>query len=130
MKIKSNIRVDKWLWFARFFKNRSISAKVVANGKVRLNGKRISKPATFLKRGDGLTFSQGNVLRVIRVLELGHRRGPASEAALLYDEIKDRISVDKVVYSEEIPIDTIKGEFGSKPTKRQRRDILKLKNSY
>ena len=83
IKSKDSLRIDKWLWYARFFKNRTITAKIVSQGKVRLNGKRIVKPSITVKVGDGLTFQQGNFLRVIRVLELGHRRGPAVEAKIL-----------------------------------------------
>ena len=103
---------------------------MVLAGKVRLNGKRISKPSTLLKKGDGLTFSQGDNLRLIKVLELGNRRGPASEAILLYEEVEDRIHIEKVVYSGEIHMNNLNSTLSSRPNKRQRRDILNLKNSY
>ena len=132
MTVKSNetIRIDKWLWFARFFKNRTLSAKIISQGKVRLNGKRISKPSTTLKKGDALTFSQGNILRLIKVLELGKRRGPFREAVSLYDEIEEKIYVDEVVFSNQVPHLIPKKKIDSKPDKRQRRDILNQKYSY
>tara|TARA_B100000965_G_scaffold397864_2_gene415052 strand:+ start:70 stop:480 length:411 start_codon:yes stop_codon:yes gene_type:complete len=132
MTVKSNetIRIDKWLWFARFFKNRNLSARIISQGKVRLNGKRISKPSTNLKKGDALTFSQGNILRLVKVLELGKRRGPFREAVSLYDEIEEKIYVDKAIFSNKVPHLITKKKIDSKPDKRQRRDILNQKYSY
>lgn len=78
------LRLDKWLWQARFFRSRSIAAEVIAEGHVRVNGTRISRPGRDVGAGDTLTFPQGNRIRVIRVLALGIRRGPATEAQELY----------------------------------------------
>ena len=132
MTVKSNetLRIDKWLWFARFFKNRTLSGRIISQGKVRLNGKRISKPSTNLKKGDALTFSQGNILRLVKVLELGKRRGPFREAISLYDEIEEKIYVDKAVFSSQVPHLITKKKIDSKPDKRQRRDLLNQKYSY
>ena len=127
---KHSQRIDKWLWYARFFKNRTKTAKIVLQEKVRLNGKRIVKPSMTVKKGDGLTFQQGNVLRVIRVLELGYRRGPAVEAKSLYSDVKEAVSVKEVIYSEKIPIDQVFIENLPSPDKRQRRDRIKVKNLY
>ncbi len=78
------LRLDKWLWQARFFKSRSIAAEVIADGHVRVNGTRISRPGRDVTTGDTLTFPQANRIRVVRVLALGLRRGPATEAQALY----------------------------------------------
>ena len=83
------LRVDKWLWYARFFKSRSLAAKHVLAGKVRLNRHRILKPSTSLKAGDVLTFVLRSDVRVIRVVDLGTRRGPATEARTLYNDLSD-----------------------------------------
>lgn len=85
----SRIRLDKWLWQARFFKTRALSAKLVSAGKVRVNARRVSKPATFVGAGDVLTFSQAGSIRVVRILAVGDRRGPASEAQQLYSDVQD-----------------------------------------
>ncbi|MGY9046707.1 MAG: RNA-binding S4 domain-containing protein, partial [Rhodobacterales bacterium] len=74
------IRLDKWLWQARFFKTRSLSAKVVTGGHVQLNGARVAKPAALIGAGDVLTFPQAKETRVIKVVAPGTRRGPAPEA--------------------------------------------------
>lgn len=81
---EQKLRVDKWLWQARFFKTRSLASKMVSAGHVRLNGKKITKSATQVCVGDHLGFSQGRIERQVQVLGLGERRGPASEAQKLY----------------------------------------------
>ena len=79
-----SLRLDKWLWQARFFKTRGLATDTVADGRVRINGQPTAKPAQPIRAGDTLTFAQGNRIRVIRVLALSIRRGPASEAQALY----------------------------------------------
>lgn len=81
------LRVDKWLWHARFFKTRSLAAKVVSGGKLRVNGQPVSKPAYAVSPQDVLTFPQAQTVRVIRIIGLGERRGPAPEAQALYDDL-------------------------------------------
>lgn len=81
------IRLDKWLWQARFCKTRGIAARLIAEGAVRVNSVPVSKPAAALHVGDGLSFALGRQIRVIRVLGLGDRRGPAAEARLLYADL-------------------------------------------
>jgi ribosome-associated heat shock protein Hsp15 len=78
------LRIDKWLWHARFFKTRSLAARLVAEGRVRVNGERVAKAAAPVVPGDALTFPQGDRLRVVEIVALGHRRGPAPEAQELY----------------------------------------------
>lgn len=82
----TGIRLDKWLWYARFFKTRGLAAAAVASG-VRLNGARISKAATIVRPDDIVTFKQARQFRAVKVLACGERRGPASEAQQLYEEI-------------------------------------------
>ena len=81
------MRIDKWLWYARFFKTRAMATRLVASGRVRLNRQRVTKSHGRLQPGDVLTFPQDRRVRVIRVIDVGHRRGPASEAAELYDDM-------------------------------------------
>lgn len=81
------IRLDKWLWQARFFKSRSLAAAAIAEGPMRLNGTPVARAAQPVRPGDVLTFAQGPRIRVVRVRAPGTRRGPASEAALLYDDL-------------------------------------------
>jgi ribosome-associated heat shock protein Hsp15 len=81
------LRLDKWLWQARFFKTRDLAAQTVGQGHLRINGNRCSKAGHGIGIGDVLTFPQGNRVRVVRVLALGLRRGPAAEAQDLYFDL-------------------------------------------
>ncbi|WGV17729.1 RNA-binding S4 domain-containing protein [Fuscovulum ytuae] len=78
------MRVDKWLWQARFFKTRALAADLAESGHLRINGQPTRKPGAGVGAGDVLTFPQGTRIRVIRILALGERRGPATEAQTLY----------------------------------------------
>ena len=83
------IRLDKWLWYGRFFKSRSMAAEVAVSGRTRVNGNRVSKASFAIRAGDVITFVQARRVRVVEVLSVGERRGPAAEAQLLYREIED-----------------------------------------
>jgi ribosomal 50S subunit-recycling heat shock protein len=92
-------RIDVWLWRARFFKTRSLAARFVETGRVRLTRgpteARIDKPARPLKPGDSLVFALGGRLVAIRVEQLGERRGPADEARGLYAPLQNPLSDDE-----------------------------------
>ncbi len=81
-------RVDQWLWQARFFKTRAGAGEMVASGLLRLNARRVEKAAQLLRCGDVLTFPQAGRIRVIAVRAMAQRRGPASEAQGLYDDLE------------------------------------------
>lgn len=83
------LRIDKWLWAARFFKTRSLAAEAVAGGKVQVNGER-AKPSRALKVGDRLSIRTGTLSWEVTVTVLSERRGPADEARKLYLESEDR----------------------------------------
>jgi ribosome-associated heat shock protein Hsp15 len=80
-------RLDKWLWFARFAKTRTLAAKLVSDGHVRVNGERVENAAKALAVGDVVTIAAAHTTAVVRVEGLGERRGPAPEARLLYAEL-------------------------------------------
>ena len=80
-------RLDKWLWFARLARTRTLAAKLVTGGHVRLNGRRVEDPAKALALGDVLTVAAPHATAVLRVEGLGERRGPAVEARRLYAEL-------------------------------------------
>lgn len=80
------IRADKWLWYARFFKTRTLASQLCRSGKLRVNGERVSKASVTVQVGDVLTFPQVNDIKVVQLLALGERRGPAPEAQSLYDD--------------------------------------------
>jgi ribosome-associated heat shock protein Hsp15 len=81
------LRLDKWLWHARILKSRSLAARLVSDGHVRINGIRAGAPAKPVKPGDVLTIALERTVRVLRVVGLGTRRGPAPEAQALYDDL-------------------------------------------
>jgi len=111
---RATLRLDKWLWQARFVKTRSLAARLVADGKVRLNSARVVKPAHPVGPGDTLTVVMGRGVRVVRVSALGTRRGPASEAQLLYEEIEAAAPPDTSA-------GTPRAAPGGRPTGRDRR---------
>ena len=119
------VRIDKWLWAARFYKTRSLAADAVDGGKVQANGER-AKPAKLLKPGDVLSIRSGPYAWDITVLMLSERRGPAAEAAKLYRESDD----SRKVREEKIAMLKSEGQSnrfpGGRPTKRARRQIIKF----
>ena len=80
-------RLDKWLWYARFAKTRTLAAKLVASGFVRVNGQRTDNAAKALAVGDVITVALARGAKVVRVEDLGERRGPATEAQTLYTDL-------------------------------------------
>lgn len=81
------IRVDKWLWHARLAKSRTFAQELVVAGKVRINREKAGAPAKLVRPGDVLTLALPGAVRVLRMLDCGVRRGPYSEARLLYEEL-------------------------------------------
>ena len=122
-------RLDKWLWYARFFKSRSLATKFCASGRLRVNGQGVKKAHHGLHVGDVLTFPKARHIRVIRVAGLGSRRGPAKEAQALYDDLEPPPSLSRPGKKDEPgPVATAKrGRGQSRPTKRERRETDKLK---
>lgn len=86
------MRADKFLWQARFFKTRTLAGALVTGGHLRVNGNRVAKPAHALKLGDTLTFPQARRVRVVRIIAFPTRRGPASEAQGLYDDLSPPVA--------------------------------------
>ncbi|MFN3955385.1 MAG: RNA-binding S4 domain-containing protein [Pararhodobacter sp.] len=111
----ATIRLDKWLWQARFFKSRSLAAQAVGKG-VRVNGTLVTKPAASLRPGDVITFVQARQARVVRMLATGTRRGPASEAQALYDDLSP--PADAAASSDPA---SPRAVAGGRPTGRARR---------
>ena len=112
----AKLRIDKWLWHARFFKTRSLAAKVVTAGQCRVNGVHVAKPAFAVGPGDVLTFPQSRDVRVIRIEALGERRGPAPEAQALYSDLSPP---EPRPPAPPVP----RFDRGGRPTKRDRRQL-------
>ena len=81
------LRLDKWLWYARFCKSRSVAGELAASGRLRCNGGIVAKAHFEIAMDDVLTFPLGRHIRVVKVLALGQRRGPAAEARALYQDL-------------------------------------------
>jgi ribosome-associated heat shock protein Hsp15 len=118
------LRLDKWLWFARFCRNRSIAADFCASGRIRISGRVVAKAHQAVRVGDVLTFPLGPHVRVIAVKDLGKRRGPAEEARGLYDDL-DPPALRPAPPPEDAPVPTREPGSG-RPTKAERRAIEKL----
>ena len=117
------IRLDTWLWYARFYKSRSLSSKAILSGKLRINSNKITKPATKVKTNDVLTLNYVNEIRIIQIQSLGSRRGPASEAQSLYiDLTEDRIGS----FNVKSKIEKSKKDSNKRPTKKDRRLLDKI----
>jgi len=118
----SKLRIDKWLWAARFFKTRSLATTAVAGGKVHLNQQR-TKPAKEVHIGDQLTIRIGHVERTVIVQTLSKQRGPAKEAVLLYEETPESIQ-QREKTAELRKQATASRPYGTgRPTKKERRTI-------
>jgi ribosome-associated heat shock protein Hsp15 len=115
-------RIDRWLWCARFFKSRTIAARLCAEGRVRLNRRLVGKASAVVRVEDVLTFPQAREIRVIRVAALADRRGPASEARLLYEDLAP--SRPAVTVAEALGV---RDAGSGRPTKRQRRALERLR---
>lgn len=115
-------RLDKWIWQARFVKSRSLAAALVTGGHVRVNGNRAAKPSHGVLPGDVLTFPQGDRIRVVRILAAAKRRGPATEAQTLYDDMSPPPEKTEIPQGARI-------EGNSRPTKRDRRKLDLYRNS-
>lgn len=83
------IRIDKWLWHARFYRSRVLAQEAAESGRLRLNGARVVKSGHGIKCGDLLTVPQGRDVLAVRVVAFGERRGPAAEARALYEIVAD-----------------------------------------
>ena len=117
------VRIDKWLWAARFFKTRSMAAQAVAGGKVHLNDARI-KPARLIQPGDELRIRRGELEFMVTVLALLDKRRPAKEAQLLYEESAESI-LQRQQYKEKKRLEAANRMYGpvNRPDKRARPKI-------
>ena len=118
----SGIRIDKWLWAARFFKTRSLATDAVSGGKVRLN-EAPTKPSRDVKPGDRLEISNGDTRLQVVVQALSDKRGPAPEARLLYEETAASIAEREAEQQRRQLALEPAAEIHGRPTKRDRRQI-------
>ncbi len=116
------VRIDKWLWAARFFKTRSLASKAVSGGHVHLNGKRI-KPSRPVQVGEELRIKRGNEEYTVEVLSLSSRRGPAKVAATLYAETEESQTLRAEAREQRSLVRAPAARPEGRPNKRDRRKI-------
>lgn len=119
------LRADKWLYQARFFKSRALASKVCDAG-LRISGTKVEKAHAKVRVGDVLTFSQGRHIRVVKILALGTRRGPAPEARALYEDLSPPEAQTPLPKSAKPAVPTREPGSG-RPTKRERRQLDRLR---
>ncbi|NKB52383.1 MAG: RNA-binding S4 domain-containing protein [Rhizobiaceae bacterium] len=122
----SKLRVDKWLWYARILKTRTLAASCVKTGKVRVNQEKISSASRSILPGDVLTVTLGRQIKVLRILQLGSRRGPASEAQLLYEDLSPA-PVKRPPQTRPLK-QAVREEGAGRPTKKQRREMSRFRS--
>lgn len=122
------IRIDKWLWHARFFKSRTLAGKFCTGGGMRVNDQLITKAHVQVGPEDVLTFAKANQIKVVKIKDIGTRRGPAPEAQALYEDLSPPPPPKKERPFQ--PAKTGEREPGAgRPTKAERRAIDKLRGS-
>jgi ribosome-associated heat shock protein Hsp15 len=121
--MSDGVRVDKWLWASRLIKTRSLAADAVKGGRVQVNGQRV-KPSKEVAAGDELEVTIGHVRRTVIVRGTAERRGPAKEAALLYEETPESAAARARAAEERRLTSPPPGaDLGARPTKRDRRRL-------
>jgi ribosome-associated heat shock protein Hsp15 len=127
--MNTSVRLDKWLWAARFFKTRSVAREAVSGGKVHLNGNR-AKPGRSINIGDELRIQRGEDEYTVTIVEPSTRRGPASVARTFYEEYdENRIRREKLAEERKLE----RQQYATRerrPDKRQRRNIVRFKNKF
>ena len=120
------VRLDKWLWAARFYKTRSLAAEAIEKGKVEVNGER-AKRAKLLQAGDSLTIRLGPYQHLVTVRAVSERRGPASFAATLYEETAEGRKAREAMQIQVKAAQSVPGYDRGRPTKKDRRDIERMR---
>lgn len=127
-KPTDGVRLDKWLWAARFYKTRAVARDMIEGGKVHYNGQR-SKPGKLVEVSAELTLRQGNDERTVVIAAVSDRRGPATEAQQLYIETAQSIEKrEKVALARKLNALSMPHPE-RRPDKKERRDLMKFKNS-
>ena len=115
-------RIDRWLWFARITKTRTLATQLVTSGKVRVDRQRVIKPSRTIQPGEVITIAVHGRIRVLKVLDPGTRRGPASEAQQLYEDLSPPPPPRSVRGPSPAPA-AYREKGAGRPTKRDRRRI-------
>ncbi len=126
-KPSEGVRLDKWLWAARFYKTRALAREMIEGGKVHYNGQR-SKPSKLVELNATLTMRQGNDERTVIVKNITEQRRPATEASTLYEETAESVEKrEKMAQARKLNALTMPHP-DRRPDKKERRDLIKFKN--
>ena len=120
------VRLDKWLWAARFYKTRSLAAEAVEKGKVEVNGER-AKRAKLLQAGDSVLIRLGPYQHIVTVRAVSEKRGPATVAAKLYEENAEGLKAREAMQVQVKAAQSVPGYDRGRPTKKDRREIERLR---
>ncbi len=120
------VRLDKWLWAARFYKTRSLAAEAVEKGKVEVNGER-AKRAKLLQAGDSVLIRLGPYQHIVTVRAVSEKRGPATVAAKLYEESAEGLKAREAMQVQVKAAQSVPGYDRGRPTKKDRREIERLR---
>jgi ribosome-associated heat shock protein Hsp15 len=123
------VRIDKWLWAARFARTRSAATELVLAGHVKVSGERV-KPAREVRPGDELEIRVGHVPRTVIVTALADRRGSATVAATLYEETPESVEQRERVALERRAARPLGSDLGARPTKQDRRRLDALRKRH
>ncbi|MEN0040543.1 MAG: RNA-binding S4 domain-containing protein [Pseudomonadota bacterium] len=121
------LRADKWLWFARIVKTRSLASSLIRGGRVRVNGERISSPSRALAADDVLTVTLDRQIKVLKVIAMPERRGPYEEARHMYEDLSPAVP-KKDPATRPLP-QAVREEGSGRPTKKQRRELNRLRDT-
>jgi ribosome-associated heat shock protein Hsp15 len=116
------VRLDRWLWAARLVKTRALGVEAIKGGRVEVNGER-AKPSRDVREGDRVELASGPLRRTVVVRATAVRRGPASEAALLYEETEESVAARERLAAERRLAGATGARGGARPTKRDRRRL-------
>lgn len=119
-------RLDRWLWFARIVKSRTMAAALIEDGRARVNRQKVLKPSQAVRPGDILTLAIGPGVRVLKIFALGERRGPAAEARTLYEDLTHAEAPRPGVAPSD---QAVRLQGSGRPTKRERRQMERLKGT-
>ena len=122
------VRVDRWLWAARFYKTRGAATEAVMGGRVHLNAERV-KPAKDVRVGDRLEVTIGDIRRTVVVRGLAEKRGPAAVAATLYEETPESVALRQQRTAERRLARPLGSDLGARPTKQDRRRLDALRRA-
>jgi len=120
--VPARLRIDKWLWAARFYKTRSLAAQAVENGHARVGDERV-KPAHAVHVGDRIVVRRQGLAWNVEVTALADRRGSAADAARLYRETEESVAIRERMIAERRAAEAGQARFPGRPTKRDRRRL-------